>query len=420
MIDSILEKHINDLTKKDWEYLYIEKEMGLTKLSNNFGVCAKTVTRRMDYFSIKRRKCGNKSKLQIDKEILASLYEGKKWGIAKIARKFSVSDSVIRRLLIKNNISLRGKSIQHKVPKKLLKKLYVDERRRIDEIVEITGVDRTALYRYFHKYGFDVKESSKSKLNKAEEEKVVSLYSDGHPSTYIADKMGVNTNTVFIILHKHGVGVKENNFYTRKLPSIEEIKRLYVEEEKTPLEISEMFGAHKSSVTNIMRREGIVFRSKSESKKGDKNNMYGKDHTKETRGKMSSAYNAEVRDINEQFGRGNPEKVETPLQDVVTVRSSWEGAVCRYFNDKSIKYLYEPKRIELVIDGVNTTYTPDFIVYLDDDLNSKYYLEVKGLWNDVAKKKVRFAIEAGYNIIVWEGKDLIEKGILDRSFRPLY
>ena len=40
--------------------------------------------------------------------------------------------------------------------------------------------------------------------------------------------------------------------------------------------------------------------------------------------------------------------------------------------------------------------------------------------NELAKTKVEAAIKQGNNVVVWGGEDLIENGILDRSFRSLY
>ena len=148
--------------------------------------------------------------------------------------------------------------------------------------------------------------------------------------------------------------------------------------------------------------------------------MFGQKHTTVTRGKMSRAYGDDIRDVNLQNNWGNPETVKSPLQGQVTVRSSWEGAVIRYFSSKGTKYLYEPTAFSLQVNGVKTSYRPDFLILLGPGVEEEFYLEVKGVWNEAARTKVEAAIKAGYNLVVWEGKDLQEKGILDNSFRPCY
>ena len=416
----LLNKHINDLTKEDWEYLYNDEGMGLKKLGKNFGVCAKTVSVRMEKEGISRRPCGNVPAFDIDRETLLGLYEVQQLSMASIARKFSVSGATIKRCLVKEGIVIRTKSVAHKLPRTLLKKLYVDEKRPIDEIMGIVGVNRPTLYRYFHKYGFDVGETSKTKLSKEDEEGVVKSYVEGKSSTEIAGIFNINTNAILRVLYKHGVEIRDANSYVRRLPGVDKLYDLYHKEEKSLLEIAGMYGVCKSSVASALCKENIPLRSKSESKSGKRNNMYGKNHTDKTKGRMSDAYKGDVRGISEKFGRGNTEKVETPFQDKVTVRSSWEAAVCRYLNYCGIKYLYEPKRIELNIDGIDTTYTPDFLVYNSDDFKRSYYIEVKGVWTDEARAKVEAAIKEGFNIVVWEGEDLISKQILDRSYKPLY
>ena len=66
--------------------------------------------------------------------------------------------------------------------------------------------------------------------------------------------------------------------------------------------------------------------------------------------------------------------VESPLQGVVWMRSSWEIEYANHLTRKGIRWLYEPKRFEL---NTNFTYRPDF--YLPDYLpDSDEWKEVKG------------------------------------------
>lgn len=56
------------------------------------------------------------------------------------------------------------------------------------------------------------------------------------------------------------------------------------------------------------------------------------------------------------------------------VRSSYEHSFAKMLNENSIDYEYEPVRFNLVVDGVDTGYTPDF------KINGQYY-EIKNPYN---------------------------------------
>lgn len=56
------------------------------------------------------------------------------------------------------------------------------------------------------------------------------------------------------------------------------------------------------------------------------------------------------------------------------VRSSYEHSFAKMLNENSIDYEYEPERFDLVVDGIDTGYTPDF------KINGQYY-EIKNPYN---------------------------------------
>jgi hypothetical protein len=64
------------------------------------------------------------------------------------------------------------------------------------------------------------------------------------------------------------------------------------------------------------------------------------------------------------------------------MRSNWEVLYAKYLTKHNIKWNYEPRTFELVINGKETTYTPDF--YLP---KTNEYIEIKGWWRDNAKIK---------------------------------
>lgn len=80
-----------------------------------------------------------------------------------------------------------------------------------------------------------------------------------------------------------------------------------------------------------------------------------------------------------------------------SVRSSWEFNFAKFLQDNGIEYEYEPKRFEVVVDGRDLTYTPDFYIPEQDNgglwilpFPPNNYVEIKGYMQDLAKKKIEY------------------------------
>ncbi len=71
----------------------------------------------------------------------------------------------------------------------------------------------------------------------------------------------------------------------------------------------------------------------------------------------------------------------TPLQGERKMHR-WEHLLAEYYDSINEPYFYEPGRLEMVINGKETTYTPDFSLPLKLE-----FVEVKGWWRDDAKAK---------------------------------
>jgi len=80
--------------------------------------------------------------------------------------------------------------------------------------------------------------------------------------------------------------------------------------------------------------------------------------------------------------------VQTPLQGVKTLRSSYEKRLYDYLMRTQQKFLYEPRAFHIMLKGKITTYTPDF--YLIEQAS---YVEVKGWLRDVHKQKIECLAE---------------------------
>jgi hypothetical protein len=121
---------------------------------------------------------------------------------------------------------------------------------------------------------------------------------------------------------------------------------------------------------------------------GKLNGMFGKCHTDETKEKIRKTKIGKKVPTNtgkncHLYGQ-MPEHTKRIKYNNIKMRSSWEAKYAQYLDGKNIKWLYEPKAFELIINKKETTYTPDF--YLPE---FDCYIEIKGWWRDDAKKKFK-------------------------------
>lgn len=93
----------------------------------------------------------------------------------------------------------------------------------------------------------------------------------------------------------------------------------------------------------------------------------------------------------------------------IWMRSQYEIKYVEYLNSKNIKWQYEPRAFELVLNSKETTYTPDFYLPETDE-----YVEIKGWWRDDAELKYQNFLNKypEIKIKVLLKKDLQELGII--------
>ena len=110
---------------------------------------------------------------------------------------------------------------------------------------------------------------------------------------------------------------------------------------------------HKDAISKSRKERGVA--------KGKLNPMYGK-AAKSTNGDYKGGHRNDI--------------------DNIYFRSSWEANIARVFKYKNIEFEFEEHRFELIVNGVETVYIPDFFIK-----QSNMYVEVKGYWREDAKIK---------------------------------
>jgi len=96
----------------------------------------------------------------------------------------------------------------------------------------------------------------------------------------------------------------------------------------------------------------------------------------------------------------------------IYMRSSWEVKYAQYLDTNNIKWIYEPKTFELLINHKPTTYRPDF--YLPE---TNEYIEIKGYWyrNSMEKIKTFRIAYPSIKLTVLMEQDLKTLGLLKYS-----
>jgi len=403
-----LDKHINELTKEDWEDLYCNRGLTLTQLAEHFKLSRKTITKRLEQFGVDRRGFGPAKKIFLPENELRRLYVEEKWTAVRLAKHFGCSDKSVRDELSSLDI------LRVHRPGKTFTKEFLEENLKsssVKELAERLDVSTVTLYKAMHRAGIEVKSNNSVPPDEDVVNAIIILYNNGMSTPMIARIVCEDVSHVTGILGRAGVVMRERNDYTRKLPPDEKVLALYNSGLSTS-EIARQFGASKSAAQQSLERADVVWRSKSETRRGELNPMHGQHHTLETRSRMSDAYASQTRDLPEH-GRGTPTPLDTPHQGTVITRSTWEAAVGRYLNRQGVDYWYEPDTLQLSRDGARLTYKPDF--KLKDD----YYIEVKGYYSDEDRIKVETARAAGHVVELWGIEKLQNFNILDDSLRVI-
>lgn len=152
----------------------------------------------------------------------------------------------------------------------------------------------------------------------------------------------------------------------------------------------------------------------------------GKTHSQETKDKISNSasgksHSQETKDKIRNSMIGNKhsknQRNKKAFYKDIQMDSMWEVAVAKYLDDNNIIWKYEEKHYPLM---ESKTYSPDFFIYDSED-NLVKLIEVKGLFREANRIKFELFKSMYPDIVIelWQWKELLDKGIIDSSGRPL-
>lgn len=196
--------------------------------------------------------------------------------------------------------------------------------------------------------------------------------------------------------------------------------------EETKQKLSEINkGKHSSPRTEFTREKLLGHITSEETKrkisraqKGQKSHWFGKvgphkmPHTEKTKkiisekckGKTNGKKNGMYGKSSLKSGIGKGSYYNSPLQDKIWLRSTYELAYAKYLDSQKILWYYEIQTFEL---SDEMTYTPDFFL-------PKYekFIEIKGYMLPKAKIKInKFKEEYPFDLDILYKEDLIKLGL---------
>lgn len=234
---------------------------------------------------------------------------------------------------------------------------------------------------------------------------IIGMYKSGAKQFEIAEYFNISQTAISLRLRKWGVSNPDGNRFIRTDISKNTLYDMYWNKKMHPREIGTVFGCSIMAIHQKMKKHNIPTRTKSESRMGALNPIYNVGHTKEARKKMSQAFaNGRKIGFNSYWGKGA--YYDTPNQGRKWMRSGWEIKAADYLTKNNINWFYEYEWLEI---DENIRYLPDF--YLPEE---NKYIEVKGRKKEADMEKLKAAMKI-YDIELWDGEELLKRGIIDNS-----
>lgn len=258
---------ISGITKEKLSKMYIVDLMSTKKIASYFNVAPRTIFARLKEYGIPLKTASEaRIEVHISKEELEKLYIQDGMTMKEIGKLYGITDSTVLYKMRRYNIPSRSKSESHRslIPKKELERLYITENKTIREIVDFFGFSKDTIISRMREYGIQSRIGSPPKINVTTKEKLEKLYIIEKKTTVEIGKMfGVSSGIVCLRLKEYGIPMRPRNEHQIiNFASKEELEMLYIDEGKSMVEISEMFGVDSATVWCKLHQYEIQTRSR--------------------------------------------------------------------------------------------------------------------------------------------------------------
>jgi len=193
---------------------------------------------------------------ELDKETLKRLYLKEKRSTADIAQMLGCSSTKVRYRCIKYGIKLRPKTCNRKIniEKSVLMRLCVKENISIKEVAEILSCSSATVIKRCKEHAIPLRSHRLEGLTKPLLQRL--YFEEGKTTREIADIVGCSSNLIRIKCKKFGVPLR--NPGTKKIESDEPtLRRLYLKEGKRMREIANILNCSPSVISGRIKSLGL-------------------------------------------------------------------------------------------------------------------------------------------------------------------
>ena len=249
--------------------LYVDEGLSLAEVGDRVGYSASGVARRLRQAGIPRRSPGGRTgqrRVRPDPATLADITARYRAGdtLTSIASCYGRSVWWVRDRLAMAGEPSRSRPASpgpvraSREQVEAMKALYVEEGRSLAEVGVAVRRSQVWVSRELKAAGVRIRGGGTVDID---EDLVRCLYEDEQlSSTTIAARLGVSRHRVLTVLGRLGVSMRRSG--TRRLPyTCDELRRLYVDERRSTVEIAAAAGMSASGISVALHRCGIPTRS---------------------------------------------------------------------------------------------------------------------------------------------------------------
>jgi len=192
---------------------------------------------------------------ELDKETLKRLYTKEGKSLVAIAKMFGCSPFKVRYRCVKYGIKLRPSPANKIIIKKsVLQKLYVKERKPLNELEEIFSCSITTILERCKEYGIPFRKPRVEGITKALLQKL--YVKEGKTVREIAKILGCSREAVREKCKKFGIPLRNPGSEKREIDEAT-LRRLYTKEKKGINEIARILGCAASTILKRVKQFGL-------------------------------------------------------------------------------------------------------------------------------------------------------------------
>lgn len=238
------------------ERLYIEENLSMPAIGLIYGVSRQRVHQRIQKADIKR------PKLSLDRATLKKLYVREELKLQQVAERLGVTEGFVRSELRRYEIPLRPRK-RHRFGRELLYKLYVTDGMLMREVAKKLGCGQTSIANEIKRNCITERHSTSARRKLLfTRDQLHSFYVEQKLSSrQIAKLVGGHKGNVRYWLKKYGIPRRAGGKIRREIDK-RRLRRLYLKEEMPIRLIAEEFGVSVSLVYNRLKRFGIIRKPK--------------------------------------------------------------------------------------------------------------------------------------------------------------